>query len=48
MKLQQAVDGGYFIRLPKTFIRLKGWKKSQELVITTNDAGNIVIQELKQ
>ena len=46
MKLQQT-KGRYNITLPKSYIQLLKWQKGKELVIVPNQAGELVIKELK-
>jgi bifunctional DNA-binding transcriptional regulator/antitoxin component of YhaV-PrlF toxin-antitoxin module len=46
VKLQE-VTGRYFICIPKEYVKLKKWKKGQELAIGFDHEGNLVIKQVK-
>ena len=46
VKLQET-KGRYFLSVPKEYVKLKKWKKGQELVFGFDHDGNIVIKEVK-
>ena len=44
MKLQQ-INGSSFVYIPKEYVKWKGWKKGEELVIGFNERNNLEIIE---
>ena len=44
MKLQQ-LNGSSFVYIPKEYVKWKGWKKGEELVIGFNERNNLEIVE---
>jgi len=36
----------FFITVPKDYIRLKKWKKRQNLVFTVNQDGDLILKEV--
>jgi len=46
VKLQQ-INGSSFVYIPKEYIKWKGWKKGEELVLGFNERGNLEIVEVE-
>jgi len=44
-KLQES-KGMFWVIIPKLMIKKKGWKKGQELILSFDQDGNVVIIEV--
>lgn len=42
--LQQQKGGQYFITVPRNIVRMKDWKKGQELLWREDGKGNLVLK----
>ena len=47
VKLQQMKQGQFMVSVPKEYVKLKGWRKGQELAMGFDHEGNIVLKEVK-
>ncbi len=47
VKLQEK-NGQYSITIPKEYVRDKGWKKGEELILGFDSNGNILIKGVRQ
>ena len=45
MKLQQMKQGQYFISLPSSIVKAKGWTQGDNLTIEINQRGEIIIKK---
>ncbi|MFH1256951.1 MAG: AbrB/MazE/SpoVT family DNA-binding domain-containing protein [Candidatus Diapherotrites archaeon] len=46
MKLQQSKNF-FFLTIPKEYVKHKGWKKGQELLVLLGEKGDLLIKEAK-
>ena len=47
VKLQEA-NGKYTVTIPKEFVKSKGWKKGEILVLGFDSNGDLVLREVKK
>ena len=47
VKLQES-DGRFFITIPKEYVKEKGWKKGQVIVIGFDVNGNLILKDIKK
>jgi len=45
--IQKTNNGQFVITIPKSIVKLKNWKKGIELLVTEDNAGNIILKEIK-
>ena len=45
MKLQQMKTGQYFVFLPTQITRAKGWKKGDDIKVTIDSKGDLVLKK---
>ena len=45
MKLQQLKQGQYFLWLPRQIVRAKGWEKQDNIKVTINKEGDLVLKK---
>lgn len=45
MKLQQMKQGQFFITLPSSIVKAKGWIKGNEIIIEINSKGEIILDK---
>jgi len=45
VKLQKTKSGAFFMYIPASIVRLKGWERGKELQIKANTTGDLVIKD---
>ena len=43
-KLQQTVDGQFFLTVPRDLVRAKGWQKGMLFFLAFNQDGDVVLK----
>lgn len=46
VKLQES-KGRFSITIPREYIKKKGWKKGEKLILSFNERGNIEVMDTK-
>ncbi len=45
MKLQKMNDKQFFVTLPNSIVRAKGWSKGDNIIVEIDSRGNLVLRE---